>query len=447
MTPLGRFLAAIDGSIRVLRHLAARGRPHGSPQRLPLVAWEALEDAGQTRAGLDGSVTGVFVASYHNDYARLLTADRRDIDAWTSTGTAHSIVANRLSYLLNLRGPSLTVDTACSASLVAVHLACRSLRAEELAGGRGRREPDALPEVTISLSKWGFSAADGRCKTLDAKADGFVRGEGGGFVVLKRLSDAIADGDRILGLIRGTAVNQDGRTTVLTAPSGLAQAAVIRQALEDGKVAPDQVDYVEAHGTGTVLGDPIEVEALAEMYGKPLVSGHPCVLGAVKANIGHLEAAAGIAGLIKALLCLQHASIPPQCHFTQLNPHLSLEGSRLVIPTEAIAWPRGSRRRLAGVSSFGFGGTNAHVVLEEAPGLSVHPASGATLAGVPPPALRSREDALIARAEPEGGSESDEALRRGRLLHRAVAHSHHLIASRSGVHGAGLQPGCAHSAP
>ena len=431
-TRWGGFLAAIDGFDPQFFGISPREAARMDPQQRLLleVAWEALEDAGQTRAGLDGSATGVFVASYHNDYARLLTADRRDIDAWTSTGTAHSIVANRLSYLLNLRGPSLTVDTACSASLVAVHLACRSLRAEEcslaVAGGVSLM---LSPEVTISLSKWGFMAADGRCKTFDAKADGFVRGEGCGVVVLKRLSDALADGDRILGLIRGTAVNQDGRTTVLTAPSGLAQAAVIRQALEDGKVAPDQVDYVEAHGTGTVLGDPIEVEALAEMYGKPVGSGHPCVLGAVKANIGHLEAAAGIAGLIKALLCLQHASIPPQCHFTQLNPHLSLEGSRLVIPTEAIAWPRGGRRRLAGVSSFGFGGTNAHVVLEEAPELSVRPASGATPDAVYLlPLSAHREDALIARAESlRAWLESDEVSSVADVCYTAaVRRSHHL---------------------
>jgi acyl transferase domain-containing protein len=231
-TRWGGFLDSIDGFDPRFCGISPREAARMDPQQRLLleVAWEALEDAGQTRAGLDGSPTGVFVASYHNDYARLLTADRREIDAWTSTGTAHSIVANRLSYLLNLRGPSLTVDTACSASLVAVHLACRSLRAEEcslaVAGGVSLM---LSPEVTISLSKWGFMAADGRCKTFDAKADGFVRGEGCGVVVLKRLSDALADGDRVLGLIRGTAVNQDGRTTVLTAPSGVAQAAVIRR--------------------------------------------------------------------------------------------------------------------------------------------------------------------------------------------------------------------------
>ena len=403
-TRWGGFLRAIDGFDPQFFGISPREASRMDPQQRLLleVAWEALEDAGQTRAALDGSPTGVFVASYHNDYAALMTADRRGIDAWTSTGTAHSIVANRLSYLLNLRGPSLTVDTACSASLVAVHLACRSLRAEEcslaVAGGVSLM---LSPEVTISLSKWGFMAADGRCKTFDASADGFVRGEGGGVVVLKRLSDALADGDRVLGLIRGSAVNQDGRTSVLTAPSGVAQAAVIRQALENGKVAAEQVDYVEAHGTGTVLGDPIEVEALGVVYGGPTAGTHPCALGAVKANIGHLEAAAGIAGLIKALLCLRHGLIPPQLHFSRLNPHLSLAGSRFVIPTEPLPWPRGGRRRFAGVSSFGFGGTNAHVVLEEAPEIATRPGAEPT----EPPAAHvlalsaQTDEALIALAD------------------------------------------------
>ena len=403
-TRWGGFLRAIDGFDPQFFGISPREASRMDPQQRLLleVAWEALEDAGQTRAALDGSPTGVFVASYHNDYAALMTADRRGIDAWTSTGTAHSIVANRLSYLLNLRGPSLTVDTACSASLVAVHLACRSLRAEEcslaVAGGVSLM---LSPEVTISLSKWGFMAADGRCKTFDASADGFVRGEGGGVVVLKRLSDALADGDRVLGLIRGSAVNQDGRTSVLTAPSGVAQAAVIRQALDNGKVAAEQVDYVEAHGTGTVLGDPIEVEALGAVYGGPTAGTHPCALGAVKANIGHLEAAAGIAGLIKALLCLKHGLIPPQLHFSRLNPHVSLAGSRFVIPTEPLPWPRGGRRRFAGVSSFGFGGTNAHVVLEEAPEIATRPGAERT----EPPAAHvlalsaQSDEALIALAD------------------------------------------------
>ena len=429
-TRWGGFLDAVDGFDAQFFGISPREAARMDPQQRLLleVAWEALEDAGQTRDGLDGSPTGVFVASYHNDYASLMTADPRRIDAWTSTGTAHSIVANRLSYLLNLRGPSLTVDTACSASLVAVHLACRSLRADEcslaVAGGVSLM---LSPDVTISLSKWGFLAPDGRCKTFDERANGFVRGEGAGVVVLKRLSDAIADGDRIIGLIRGTAVNQDGRTSVLTAPSGVAQAEVIRQALENGMVAAEQVDYVEAHGTGTALGDPIEVEALAAVYGS--AGAHRCALGAVKANIGHLEAAAGIAGLIKALLCLQHGLVPAQVHFSRLNPHLSLTFTRLVIPTEPLPWPRSDRRRLAGVSSFGFGGTNVHVVLEEAPELpgsteeEIDAPTGALLL----PLSATSHESLISLAEEYAGwLPRDDVPRIGDVCYTAaVRRTHH----------------------
>jgi acyl transferase domain-containing protein len=343
-------------------------------QRLFLeVAYEALEDAGQVHEQLMGSRTGVFVSSYHNDYGHLQYSDPNQIDAYSSTGTAHSIVANRLSYLLNLQGPSITVDTACSSSLVAVHLACQSLRNEEcnlaLAGGVSLM---LSPEVTISLSNWGFMTPDGRCKTFDARADGFVRGEGCGVVVLKRLADALTDGDTILAVIRGSAVNQDGRTSVLTAPSGLAQQTVIRQALDNAGLTPDQISYIEAHGTGTSLGDPIEVEALAEIIG-PRADDQKCVLASVKTNIGHLEAAAGIAGLIKVVLSLQHELIPPHLHFTSLNPHISLDHMPFVIPTQAYPWPAGSKRRCAGVSSFGFGGTNAHIILEEAPQVPAAP--------------------------------------------------------------------------
>jgi len=341
-------------------------------QRLMLeVSYEALENAGQTQADLTGSRTGVFVASYHNDYGHAAQADYEMIDAYTTTGTAHSIVANRVSFWLNLRGPSVTIDTACSSSLVAVHLACQSLRREEcdlaLAGGVSLI---LSPEVTISLSKWGFMAPDGRCKTFDASANGFVRGEGCGMVVLKRLADALADDDPILALIRGSAVNQDGRTNVMTAPSGLAQQAVVREALSSAQVKPEQVTYIEAHGTGTSLGDPIEVEALSEIFRSSSIQATTCALASVKTNIGHLEAAAGIAGLIKVVLAMRHGAIPPHLHFKELNPHISLEGTPFSIPTELTPWQPDGIRRIAGVSSFGFGGTNAHIVLEETPALS-----------------------------------------------------------------------------
>jgi mycoketide-CoA synthase len=348
-------------------------------QRLLLeVSWEALNDAGRPPESLAGTATGVFFALYNSDYSRLLLGDVAQIDGHASSGTSHGIAAGRLSYLLDLHGPSIAVDTACSSSLVAVHLACQSLRGGEcslaVAGGANVL---IAPEESIALSKWGMLAADGRCKTFDAAANGFVRGEGCGVIVLKRLADALADRDPIHGLIRGSAVNQDGRSTVLTAPNGLAQQAVLRQALANARVEPRHIGYVEAHGTGTAVGDPIEVEALGATIGAPRADGTRCRLGSVKTNIGHLEAAAGIAGLIKVLLALRHERIPPHLHFTRLNPLISLDGTCLSIGAEAHPWPAGSVPRFAGVSSFGFGGTNAHIVLEEAPRVQPAPRDAA----------------------------------------------------------------------
>lgn len=396
-TRWGGFLDQVDEFDADFFGISPREATRMDPQqRLFLeVAHEALEAAGQVRDQLAGSQTGVFVASYHNDYAQLQYADLMQIDAYTSTGSAHSIVANRLSYLLNLQGPSITVDTACSSSLVAAHLACQSLRSGEsnlaLAGGVSLI---LSPEVTISLSNWGFMAVDGRCKTFDARANGFVRGEGCGVIVLKRLADAVMDGDNILAVIRGSAVNQDGRTNVLTAPNGLAQQSVIRQALDNAGIPAAQISYIEAHGTGTSLGDPIEVEALTEVLGKR-AEDELCVLGSVKTNIGHLEAAAGVAGLIKVVLSLQHGAIPPHLHFQSLNPHISPD-LPFVIPTQMYPWPAGPKPRFAGVSSFGFGGTNAHIIVEEAPQLpapSAEPAPGRPyllpLSAHSPEALRS----------------------------------------------------------
>ena len=332
------------------------------------VAIEALERAGLSRESLGGSATGVFVASYHSDYNGMQFADRDWIDARTLTGTQHSVLANRLSYLLDLRGPSISVDTACSSSLVAVHLACQSLRTGEsrvaLAGGVSLM---LSPEMMITLSKVGFMSPSGRCRTFDALADGFIRGEGCGVVVLKRLSDAISDGDQVLSVIRGTAVNQDGHSTVLAAPNGLAQQALVREALSNAQLSPDRVGFVETHGTATPLGDPIEVEALIATIGAPRADGGICYLGSSKANLGHLEAAAGVTGLIKTTLVLQHAEIPRQIHFTKLNPHLSLDGTCLAVADQHRAWPAGAMPRVAAISGFGVGGTNAHVLVEEAP--------------------------------------------------------------------------------
>jgi acyl transferase domain-containing protein len=339
-------------------------------QRLLLeVVWEALENAGIAPDRLRGSLTGVFIGITTSDYARLGAADgSAALDVYMATGGALNVAAGRVSYVLGLNGPAMAVDTACSSSLVAVHLACQSLRARDcnlaLAAGVNML---LTPEPFICFAKWGMMASDGRCKTFDESADGFVRGEGCGVVVLKRLSDAVTAGDPILALIRGTAVNQDGASSGLTVPNGLAQQAVVRSALRSAGLAPAAVDYVEAHGTGTALGDPIELEALASVLGKDRSPDHPLRVGSVKTNLGHLESASGIAGLIKVVLSLQNEEIPRQLHFRKLNPRISLGSVPIEIPVDTVAWPRSDRTRIAGVSSFGFSGTNAHAILEETP--------------------------------------------------------------------------------
>lgn len=345
-------------------------------QRLLLeVSWEALERAGQASNKLIGSQTGVFIGITTSDYAqRSMLAETTEIDIYTATGNSLNVAAGRLSYSFGLVGPSMAIDTACSSSLVAVHQACQSLRVGEcsmaLAGGVNVM---LSPQVAIAISKLRALAANGRCKTFDEAADGYGRAEGCGIVVLKRLSDAIADGDNILALIRGSSVNQDGRSSGLTVPNGLAQQSVVRNALANAKVEPEQISYVETHGTGTPLGDPIELKALAAVLGQGREE-HPLMVGSVKTNIGHLEAAAGIASLIKVVLAMQHKAIPPHLHLKKLNPHIANEQLPLVIPTELTPWQTAEsepqspyQKRLAGISSFGFSGTNSHLVLEEAP--------------------------------------------------------------------------------
>ncbi|GGV41994.1 polyketide synthase [Streptomyces longisporoflavus] len=335
-------------------------------QRMLLeVVREAVDHAALSVPSLAGSRTGVFVGISGNEYAHLTTAEPESIGAWTSPGAALSIAANRLSYLLDLRGPSMAVDTACSSSLVAVHHAVRSLGAGEsdmaLAAGVNLL---LAPSVTLGFQRAGALAADGRCKAFDASADGMVRGEGCGVVVLKRLADAERDGDRVLAVIESTAVNSDGRSNGLTAPSAQAQRTLLEQSHGAGGAA---VDYVEAHGTGTALGDPIEAAALSAALGagRGRAVDQPLLIGSVKTNIGHLEAAAGIAGLIKTVLALHHDEIPPQLHFTAPSPHADLDALGLRVVTGPEPWPRYSGTARAGVSAFGFGGTNAHVVLCE----------------------------------------------------------------------------------
>ncbi|HET9959513.1 MAG TPA: type I polyketide synthase [Polyangiaceae bacterium] len=334
------------------------------------VACEAIEDAGLPHEALRGSNTGVFLGVVNSDYLHMQLLEPALADIYTINGGVHCMIANRLSYLLDLQGPSLAIDTACSGSLVAVHLACQSLRSGEsdlaLAGGVNLI---LSAHATHAYVKAYPLAPDGRCRTFDARADGYVRGEGCGVVVLKRLSDAIRDKDAIWALIRGSAVNQDGRTNGLTAPNGLAQERVIRRALQDAGLAPSRVSCIEAHGTGTKLGDPIEVEALRNVYSAGDSSreqnARPCALGSVKTNLGHLEAAAGVAGLIKLALCLKHREIPAHLHFQEANPEVPLAGSRFFVPGERMPWRSEGGTRVGAVSAFGAGGTNAHVVLEE----------------------------------------------------------------------------------
>jgi myxalamid-type polyketide synthase MxaD len=367
----GAFLEQVDQFDPAFFGISPREAARMDPQqRLFLeVVWEALEDAGQTQPGLAGSKTGVFAGVYQADYSSFQLDDPAKVDAYVASGVSHAIVANRVSFLFDLRGPSLAVDTACSSSLVAFHVACQSLRRKEcdmaLAGGVNLI---LSPLFTLPVAKWGMLSPDGRCKSFDASADGMVRGEGCGVVVLKRLSDAQRDNDRILAVCRGTATNQDGRTNALTAPNGLAQQQVIEQALRDAGLEPAEIGYVEAHGTGTALGDPIEMEALVESLGRGRPADRLCLVGSVKTQIGHLEAAAGIAGLIKTVLALQHRTIPANLHFETLNPHINLDGVPFAVAVARQEWTvaNGQPRR-AGVSSFGFGGANAHAILEEWP--------------------------------------------------------------------------------
>jgi acyl transferase domain-containing protein/NADPH:quinone reductase-like Zn-dependent oxidoreductase len=374
----GGFLGPVDGFDPTFFGITRREAQGMDPQQRLLleVAWEALENAGQAPDRLERSATGVYVGVCANDYAQmqLETGDRGLLDAHFASGIAHSIASGRLSYLLGLQGPSVTLDTACSSSLVALHLACQALRARDcrmaLAGGVNLI---LSPDLYIALSHSRMLSPDGRCKTFDAAADGFARGEGCGVVVLKRLSDAQADGDRILAVVRASAVNQDGPSSGLTAPNGPAQEAVIREALARAGIAPREVGYVEAHGTGTQLGDPLEVQALGAVFSEGRDASQPLWIGSVKTNLGHLEAAAGVTGLIKLVLSLQRQQIPAHLHFKTPSPHIAWGDQPLKVPTALMAWEPIGGRRIAGVSSFGFSGTNAHVVIEEAPSDSVRP--------------------------------------------------------------------------
>ncbi|MFC6082861.1 type I polyketide synthase [Sphaerisporangium aureirubrum] len=365
----GSFLSDIEGFDTEFFGLSPREAELMDPQQRILMetAWEALEHAGLPPRDLAGTDTGVFIGICTDDYGRRLLEDLPQIEAWTGIGAATCAVANRISYSLDLRGPSMAVDTACSASLVSLHLAAQSLRLGEsdvaLAGGVNLL---VTPGETLTLGAAGALAPDGRSKSFDAMADGYGRGEGCGVVVLKRLSDARRDGDRVLALVIGSAVNQDGHTNGIMAPCGEAQEHVMVRACRQAGISPATVDYIEAHGTGTRLGDPLEAGALSSVYGTWRPAGDPCLIGSVKSNIGHLEGAAGIAGIIKAVLALDRGEIPPSV-LTTPNPAISWETSGLRVVTKRSDWPDRDHPSRAGVSSFGYGGTVAHIVLQQAP--------------------------------------------------------------------------------
>lgn len=394
----GGFLTGIEDFDTEFFGIAPREAAAMDPQhRLLLeVAWHALEHAGIAPASLHGSDTGVFVGISTQDYARraLPPEDLARIDAYGGTGNAMSAAAGRLAYTLGLEGPALAIDTACSSSLVAVHQASQALRLGEcgmaLAGGVN---VILSPELAVNFSQARMLAPDGRCKAFAAEADGYVRSEGCGLVVLKRLRDAQAAGDPVLAVIRGSAVNQDGRSNGLTAPNGPAQERVVRAALQRAGLGPRDVSYVEAHGTGTALGDPIEVQALVRSLGEGRTAENALHVGSVKSNLGHLEAAAGVASLIKTVLALQQGELPASLHCAELNPHVPWERLPLKVVAAHQSWPAGQPRR-AGVSSFGFTGTNAHVVLEAAPEAS--PQTAAAVNSAHCLALTARSDKALA---------------------------------------------------
>ncbi|WNI27403.1 non-ribosomal peptide synthetase/type I polyketide synthase [Streptomyces sp. ITFR-6] len=368
----GGYIEGFDEFEPAFFGISPREADHMDPQQRKLleVAWEALEDGGQRPAELAGSDTAVYVGAFTLDYKILQFADLGfgTLAAHTATGTMMTMVSNRISHSFDFRGPSLSVDTACSSSLVAVHLACQSLNRREsglaLAGGVLLH---MAPQYTIAETKGGFLSPEGRSRTFDASADGYVRAEGVGLVALKRLEDALRDGDPIYAVIAGTGVNQDGRTNGITVPNGEAQVSLVRQVCAEAGITPGDLQYMEAHGTSTPVGDPIEANALSRALAIGRAPGAACYVGSVKANIGHTESAAGIAGLIKTALALKHRRIPPHINLERINPAIDRGSSPYDIPTRVTDWPEHEGPARAGVNAFGFGGTNAHAVLEEAP--------------------------------------------------------------------------------
>ena len=368
----GGFLKNIDHFDPGFFSISPREAELMDPQHRLLIetCWKAMESACLDAESLKGKSVGLFVGIGSNDYINLLFKSDQDdtINPYYATGNALSMAAGHISYLFGWEGPSMSIDTSCSSSLVAIHYASKSLRAgESKIAFVGGVNLTLLPQLSISLSRAQMLSKDGRCKTFDADANGYVRSEGCGVVVLKRLEDALKDGNRVLAVIKGSAVNQDGASNGLTAPNGLAQEKLYHQALKESRLSGADIDYIEAHGTGTKLGDPIEMNSIAAVYGKGRTSENPLIIGSVKSNIGHMEAAAGMGSFIKAVLSLYYEKIPSNIHFKNLNPLIDLSSCQGVIPIECIPWKRGNKTRRVGVSSFGFSGTNGHAILEEAP--------------------------------------------------------------------------------
>ncbi|QGZ37044.1 non-ribosomal peptide synthetase/type I polyketide synthase [Stappia indica] len=437
----GACLTRVDGFDAAFFGMGAREAINTDPQQRLLMeaAWHALEDAGIPPSRLAGTDTGVFIGIGTGDYGHIpfATGDRSHLDPYYGTGTAFAAAAGRLSFFFDWHGPSLAVDTACSASHAAVHNACQALRLGEcgvaLAGGV---KLQMLTEIDLVLARAGMLAADGRCKTFDASADGYVRGEGLGMVVLKRLSDALRDGDPIRAVVLESVLAQDGASAGLSAPNAAAQRRMIDTALRRAGLTPGDIDYLELHGTGTRLGDPIEYRAVRDVFaGRP--KDDPLYLGSVKTNIGHLEAGAGIAGLIKAVLAVEAGQVPPHLHLNEVNPEIGLGEIPAVVPDRATDWPRRGSLRRAGVTSFGFAGTIGHILLEQAPEQAPEQAAGQAADGPPPPLLlafsaRSREAAdSLCRAFAERLSQPGTDARA--LVNAAAHHRDHEAGHRVAV--------------
>src|SRR5688572_14702411 len=371
----GGFVEGIDQFDPQFFGISPREAPYIDPQQRLLLetAWEAIENAGMVLDFEKGTELSVFVGISHNDYQLIQSTpwEHGGISPHSPTGSAHSIAANRISYCFNLRGPSVAMDTACSSALTAVHAACEHIWTGRgdvaLAGGVTVM---ITPGGFIGFSQAGMLSPEGKCKAFDAEANGFVRGEGAGMVLLKRLSKAIEDGDPIQGILLGSALNQDGHTNGISLPSPEAQARLVKDACADAGIDPLQIGFVEAHGTGTAVGDPIEATALAEALCANRPADKPLVIGSVKTNLGHLETAAGVAGMVKAMLVLKHRQIPANLHFKTPSPHIDFEALKLRVNTALEPFPETNGPRLAGVNSFGFGGANAHIILEEPPALA-----------------------------------------------------------------------------